>query len=377
MLASGCGSGDEDEEVTGSSTPGITAGGYHTCAVYKTEVFKCWGRTNHGQVGNAIISDDAPVLAPTEISGIPAGISALALGEYHSCILLVDGIVQCWGLNDEGQLGDGGTSDQARPVDVQSLSDVSALAAGSSHTCALVSGGVKCWGGNSRGQLGDGTTDSRSSPTNVSDLSSGVTSISAGYDHTCARLDSGAVKCWGANTSGQLGDGTQGTDRLTPVSVSGISSGTTFISVGRGHTCAVVSGAAKCWGDNYYGQLGNGESGSGQSSPIPVSVSDLTSGVASIVAGGGHTCGILDSGALKCWGNNFDGQVGDGTVAGAHTTATDVIDLSTGVSSVTLGSDHTCVMVSDQTFRCWGLNLYGQIGNSTVADSSQPQEVPF
>ena len=234
------------------------------------------------------------------------GVAAIAAGDDHTCALTASGGVKCWGTNWSGQLGDGTTDDRLTPVDVSGLSSgVTAIAASRYHTCALtVSGGVMCWGA---GPLGDGTTDARLIPVDVSGLSSGVTAIAAGGNHTCALTASGGVKCWGENAFGQLGDGTIDA-RLTPVDVSGLSSGVTAIAAGVSHTCALtVSGGVKCWGENGDGQLGNGTD---YSRLTPVDVSGLSSGVVDIAAGWRHTCALTASGGVKCWGSNDYGQLG-------------------------------------------------------------------
>lgn len=175
--------------------------------------------------------------------------------------------------------------------------------AGSMHTCRLlVTGGVQCWGWNFNGQIGDATNVDRSVPVSVMGLQSGVTAISAGYYHTCALLDSGAVRCWGRDFDGELGDGAN-LGRTVPVEVRGLVSRVTGIAAGDNHTCAVLqTGTVWCWGANNYGQLGNG---SNVASNLPVQVSGLAAGARSVSAGEGFSCAVLTNGGIKCWGRNI------------------------------------------------------------------------
>ena len=220
------------------------------------------------------------------VNGTTLHVTQISAGSYHTCAVTPSGGAKCWGDNFFGQLGDGtDTEMQTSPVDVLGLeSGVASISAGEMHACAVMtSGQAKCWGDNGSGQLGDGTTQTRTAPVNVSGLSTGVKRISAGSLHTCATLLSGGLKCWGSGASGRLGDG--GTDdHHTPVDVTGIAGGVAIVSTGTTHTCAVTnSGGAKCWGSNWNGQLGTG---SNVDSLTPVDVSGLLSGVSSISAGG-------------------------------------------------------------------------------------------
>jgi len=299
---------------------------------------------------------------------------ALSAGGSQTCALTSGGGVKCWGF---GQLGNGTTSDSSTPVAVSGLSSgMAAVSAGDHHTCALTSGGgVKCWGDNGYGQLGNGTTIDSSTPVDVSGLSSGVAAVSTGsYGHACAVTSGGAVKCWGYNVYGELGDGTT-TDRSTPVDVIGLSSGVAAIGVGGEHTCALMSGGAvKCWGYNYYGQLGDGTT---TDSSTPVDVSGL-SGVAAIDVGGYFACALTSGAGVKCWGDNGYGQLGDGTTIESPTPV-DVSGLAGGVSAISAGtnyssdgSDHACALTSAGAVKCWGLNDVGELGDGTTTDSSTP-----
>ena len=347
----------------------------HTCALKDGGVW-CWGSNGVGQLGNGTPWMDSPV--PVAVSGLTSGVSAISGGINDTCALK-DGAVWCWGYNPYGQLGNGTTTDSPVPVAVVGLpaSSISAINAGSAHTCALKDGGVWCWGFNFYGQLGNGSTAfSERVPVAVGALASGVSAISAGASHTCALKD-GGVWCWGLNDNGQLGS-TSTIGRCltlpcssTPVQVSGLTSGVTAIGAGDAHTCALKDGGVWCWGLNAIGQLGNGMAT--YSEPVPVAVSGLASGVSAISVGWGHTCALKDGGAW-CWGRDGYGLLGDGTIAAPQICWTGYLcsatplamsGLTSGVAAISAGGGHTCVL-KDGGASCWGWNAYGQLGNSSV-----------
>jgi alpha-tubulin suppressor-like RCC1 family protein len=314
-----------------SKLPSITAGAYHTCALSTTGTVYCWGDNVEGQLGNnSTTESNVPVqVAGLGGTGLLSGIASIAAGQYHTCALSATGAVYCWGYNDLGQLGNNSTNSHV-PVQVEGvggsglLSGIASIAAGWDHTCALTAtGAVYCWGWNNYGQLGNNSTTESNVPVQVegvggSGLLSGIASIAAGELHTCAVSTTGAVYCWGYNDLGQLGNNST-TNSHVPVQVegvggSGLLSGIASIAAGELHTCAVsTTGAVYCWGYNYSGQLANN---SYTDSHVPVQVegvggSGLLSGIASISAGDDHTCALSATGRIDCWGFNGEGNLGN------------------------------------------------------------------
>lgn len=266
------------------------------------------------EVVGSYLDEDGRRIYTINVGGQILSITKISAGSFHTCAITNSGGAKCWGKNDNGQLGDGTTTYRNRttPVDVLGLnSGIVSIDVGTAHTCAATSsGGAKCWGGNSSGQLGDGTTTQRLTPVDVFGMTSNIASVATGEYYTCAVTRSGGAKCWGSNGDGQLGDGTK-TLNTKPVDVVGLTSGVDVIKAGGSHTCAVTtSGGAKCWGNNANGQLGDGTT---TQRLTPVNVSGLTSGVASIETEGAHACAVTISGGAKCWGWNSSGQLGDGT----------------------------------------------------------------
>ena len=290
-----------------------------------------------------------------------ATVSTLSVGSSHTCVTMTNGRLLCWGTQSAASpvLGDGTGTTRYMPVDVISItSGATSVAGGGTVSCAIVNGGVKCWGGNTQGQLGTGNNTASNVPTDTVGLSSGVTSIATGVNYACA-IVSGSAKCWGLNDSGQLGNNSIQPSNV-PTDVAGLSSGVTSIAARQNHTCAVVSGGAKCWGANFSGQLGRGNTTPSQ---VPVDVSGLIGGssVTAIAAGAEHSC-VVVAGAVKCWGNNQYGQLGTGNIT--NTTApTDVLGLTSGVTAIATGASHACALTSGGGVKCWGRNDVGQAGH--------------
>ena len=287
----------------------VGAGIEHSCALLADGTARCWGTNFVGQLGDGTIGGSSQV--PKAVAGLSAAI-ALASGGYHNCALLSDRTVRCWGRNQDGQIGNGNnTTDAGTPQAVLNLSGVAALAGGGYHSCALMPDRtVRCWGRNDRGQVGDGTTTSSSTPVPVSGMTNAI-DVSAGLYHTCALLGDGTVQCWGQNDSGQIGNTLAFSS--VPVTVSGIANAVA-VSAGVFHSCALLSdGTAHCWGSNSNGQLGNGTT---TNSSAPVTVSGLA-GPIDITGAGLHTCAIMPNRSARCWGANTYGQLGNGNTTDA------------------------------------------------------------
>ncbi len=345
----------------------MSAGSSHTCALTTKGKAICWGYNSSGQLGNNTRTDSS---TPVGVHGLSKGAKSITSGAYHTCAVTTKGKVLCWGYNGYGELGNGTTTSSTRPTAVVRLGKVKTVSGGLRFTCALTTTSkVFCWGFNGTGQLGIGTTASSSAPVAVRGLGK-AKAITAGGDHACALTTKGKAMCWGFNDYGQLGDNTA-TTSLLPVPVYGSAAKAKMVSASYNTTCAVTTkGAAKCWGYNGYGQLGNNTTAY---SSKPVSVSGLSRNVTSVKASYSHTCAVTTKGAVRCWGANDGGQLGDNTVK-QRLTPVGVynLDRTTGVS---LGSAHTCVRTAKRAVKCWGYNDAGQLGNGTARNSVKPVRV--
>jgi hypothetical protein len=324
-------------------------GGSHVCALAGGAT-RCRGGNDRGQLG----------------ANGTGGFVALAAGVSHMCGLDASGTASCWGANQGGQLGDGSRSDRSSPVPVRTDHRFSALTAGAAHTCGLAGGGVPvCWGQNLSGQLGDGSrTDARFPRAVGGGLE--YRTLVAGWNHTCGLSTSGNAFCWGQNSDGQLGDGSR-IDRLVPVLVRGAIES---LAAGNAHTCGISGDQVLCWGNNREGQLGNGST---EGSPQPVPVQGLPAAAIQIVAGAVHTCVLVADGSAYCWGQNLYGQLGDGSTTHRSTAVAVTSDLR--FRSIRAGGALTCGVATDGTEYCWGFNQNGQLGDGTRESRSSPTAV--
>ena len=340
---------------------------------------RCWGNNSFGQLG---LGNTASLFAPSSLD-ILVGSSQITAGNYHVCALMTaTGGVRCWGDNSYGQLGVGNTTlinvcgssalpCLLTPYPKDILMDVEQIAAGHYHTCALmrVNKGVRCWGFNVLGDLGvTSQAENIWAPPN-NDVVAGVAQISCGGFHTCALLtESGEVRCWGSNQQGQLGIGDLPGFLQGPLATS-VMSGVVQISAGYRHTCAIMGGTGGvwCWGQNNYGQLGIGNISLAQlSTPYTQAVLE---GALQISAGRYHTCALLaHSHAVRCWGSNVHGQLGIGAGpvdwcgASPCLISPPAVDVLNYTKYIAAGGFHTCAVSEIGELRCWGEDVYGQLG---------------
>ncbi len=365
----------------------IRAGDAHTCVLFDNANVRCWGHNAYGQLGYQhtlpIGDDEHPYTAGNvELVGTA---TQVATGGGHTCALLDNGFVRCWGRNDKGQLGYGHTANIGDGEAVTSEGYVGLggravkLAAGAEHTCAvLYTGKVRCWGSNASGQLGYGHTQHLGDNEwvwSAGDVEVGglVQDITAGAHHTCALLTNGKVRCWGQGAYGQLGYAnpfTIGDDEL-PSSAGDVNVGGSAIqlSAGQLHTCALLStGRLVCWGYDGYGQLGYPDYywwhyvGDNET-PASVGTVNVGGTVLQVASGGNHSCALLGNGSVKCWGYNGYGQLGYGHTSPLPSPVAETVNLG-GASAyyVTTGGNHSCALLSTGQARCWGYNGYGQLG---------------
>jgi len=346
----------------------IASGGAHTCLLLSDQTARCVGRDGQGQLGDGSYLNQSNLVVVNGLSGA----TQIGAGSEHTCALISDGTMRCWGTNYTGQIGIGGATGEhggvpfvLSPVQVQGISNAIASVPGGFFTCAVLADHtVQCWGRNQDGQLGNGdaTTDT-TLPGPVVGLGA-VAALSAGGYHTCALMPDATVRCWGRNDDGQLGTG----DRVratTPVQVNGLALPPVAISAGGYHTCALLPDrTVQCWGRNVVWQVG--QPSTTGAFPVPTTVPGITNAV-SVKAGFYNTCATLADGTVQCWGENDLGEVGDGSVSPSSGPVR-VAGIG-GVSAVAVGGWHSAALLPDNSVRSWGLNDAGQLGNGTTTNS--------
>ena len=332
------------------------------------DVGYAWGLNSNGELGDGTtINRNAPV----PISFLSNSVTMLAGGFEHG-IALQSGALYAWGLNSSGQLGDGTTTTHLTPIPLASplSSSVTVISAAGNHSLAILGGGVYSWGQNSKGQIGDGTTIDRTSPLALTGtLSNGVSAIAAGGTHSLA-LKNGAVYAWGNNFAGQVGDGTT-TTRKSPVALTGtLSTGVTAITAGEFSSFALKDGGVYAWGLNANAELGDGTH---TNRPTPIALSgEMSSGVSAIAAGGQDFTLALKNGSVYAWGSNNGGVLGDGTFT-EHTLPTLVAGLPQ-ISSIAASGYTSYALTADGSLWVWGQNTFGSLG---LGDNRPYNTVPI
>lgn len=356
----------------GVEATSVSAGGGFACVLTAGGAVLCWGRNEHGQLGDGTTKDRS---TPVAVVGLGSGVRAVSAGGSHACALTARGTVSCWGSNKNGQLGDATTKRRPIPVGVVGLgADVKALAAGYGYTCALTTGGrAKCWGDNSDGQLGDGTTKRRLRPVNVVG-GAHLRTIAVNYNRTCAVTSGRGVTCWGWISGMTAGGGEEGSTKVssTPVPVADMWATVRTVAVGSASSCALTTDdAVKCWGNNDHGELGIGDASDRET---PEDVVGLGSGTLAVATGDNHACAVVARGEVTCWGWNKYGQLGDGTTTDRFKPV-NVVDVGSMIRGITAGDSLSCALTTDGGVKCWGNNDHGQLGDGTTVDRRSPVAV--
>ncbi len=352
----------------------IDGGQSHACALDSSGQAHCWGRNAAGTLGDSTAANSS---VPVNVFQPGLSFTYLSSGSQHNCALTSSGQAYCWGYNADGRLGDSTLVMPLIPVAVLPLGGVAftTVSAGGMHTCGLNSGGqAYCWGNNAWGQIGDSTTTYAASPTAVHQSGVTYTQVAAGNNHSCA-LDggSGQAYCWGYGGSGALGNNSLLGSKI-PVTVQQGGVSYTAVFTEYDHTCALDSGGqAYCWGNNANSQLGDGTT---TTRKTPVSVSQ-PAGVtfATLALGTNFSCGLTSGGQAYCWGNNQYGQIGDGT--NTSRTSPTAVSQPAGVTFTSLKAEQAgaCGLDGNGQTWCWGRNPWGQLGDGSTTNRNSPVAV--
>ena len=373
-----------DSSSAGTHASVLATGNSHTCAILENGSAMCWGLDNYGQLGDG--GDATNLIKPTSFVSIDGGqtVAQIYARQLRTCIVLDDNSASCWGFNEDGQAGDDSTNTYKSPsvkVEFPQGKGVKSMGMGLKHTCAILEDDtLTCWGLDSHGALGNGdsdTSDKYTPQTITTPSDRKVVKVEPGETHTCILLDDGGVMCWGRDNAGQLGNGDTSDTIHAPSSNVELPEGraATDLSVGNHHSCALLdNGSITCWGLNNYGQLGENTT---TNRHIPVYAHLPTGSPAVSVSVGPHSsCAILENSSVYCWGHNNYGRLGIGVTGGIYQLpmfvegATNVVDLS-------LDYDHTCALSENGSISCWGRSKYGPLGIGPSGDINTPQLVDY
>ncbi len=341
----------------------MALGAQHSCAKRPNGIGLCWGGNTSGQLGNGTTTQS---LTPVTVTGA-MNWAQLSSRESHSCGVDVLNTGYCWGMNTNGQVGDNTTTTRLNPVALGGGGVWQKIATGASHTCGLkTNGSIACWGLNTKGQLGDGTTTQRLTPVTVMGGGTFI-DVAVGSFSTCAVTTANAVYCWGRGDSGQIGNGAMTMTNPAPTLASILIGAYSKVAVGMNFACAqqLSGGLVMCWGNGIKGQLGNGSTTSAIANSVVVSGSNFEK----IEAGPESVCAYSSfTNEVRCWGDNAFGQLGDGTT----TNRSSPVLVGSQYLDVFVGKFHACGLTTSGGTRCWGINTHGQLGDGTTTNRPAP-----
>ena len=373
-----------DSSTAGTHTSVLATGSGHSCAILDNGSAMCWGHDNYGQLGDG--GDTTNRNKPTTYVSIEGGqsVTQIYAKQSRTCIVLNDNTASCWGFNEDGQAGDNSTNRYKSPSAEVQFPDgkrVKSMGMGLKHTCAILEDDtLTCWGLDSHGALGNGNSDTsdKYTPQTITTPSDRkVVKVEPGATHTCILLDDGGVMCWGRDNLGQLGNGDTSDTIHAPSSNVELPEGraATDLSVGDHHSCALLdNGSVACWGQNNHGQLGD-NSTTHRSIPI---YPHLPAGslAVSVAVGPFNSCAILENSSLYCWGHNGYGRLGIGVTGGVYTTPM-FVEGPTNIVDLSVNYDHTCGLSENGSISCWARGKYGQLGNGQWGDKNTLQLVDY
>lgn len=362
----------------------IGTGAVHTCGILENGSAMCWGRDTYGQLGDGgeAATNTRPstyVDTPNEIT-----VSQIFTGPYRTCAIFSNDVTNCWGFNEDGQSGDESTNTYKSPTNAVNFPEgrvAKSIGMGHKHTCAILDNNqLACWGADLHGALGNGesTSEDQYLPVIIQTPADRTPiKVEGGVSHTCILMDDGGVMCWGRDHAGQLGNGDSSPTTYAPESDVILPEGrvATDFSLGNEHSCAILDNdSVVCWGMNNYGQLGD-NSTTNAKSPTFVHMPN-GSKATKISSGSAHTCATIDNGSLYCWGHNKNSRLGIGTSGGVHEIPM-FVSANQSIVEISASSEHTCVLSENGSISCWGRNNYGQLGLGHTGERNTPNQLDW